>query len=134
MNYTTHAQVMLFLLQSVNIKLSIIYAPNKAFSAKIMCSSTLVFPVHIASTLVYRFPRACKLQWLSSLMRHHWFHTPEIYSTNNYNNELSHCFSLEANSMSIFPNVHNVSKITTISGPILCVSSLLMILLKFNTW
>ncbi len=33
-----------------------------------------VFLVHTASTLVYRFPQACELQWLDSLMRYPWFH------------------------------------------------------------
>ena len=35
---------------------------------------TLVFLVHIASALVYRFPQASELQCLSVLLRHPWFH------------------------------------------------------------
>ena len=33
-----------------------------------------MLPVHIASTLVHRLPEDCKLQGLSSLMWHSWFH------------------------------------------------------------
>ena len=33
-----------------------------------------MFLVHIESTFVYRFPRAHKIQWLSSLMWHRGFH------------------------------------------------------------